>query len=459
MIKVAKKYWTPLAWIDGAWRQRVLLEIDSQGCWLSVTTDLEAPPSAEKINAPVLPGLTNAHSHAFQRAFAGMSERRHAADDNFWSWRDRMYKVANRVNAVQLQAIAIQLYTELLEGGYTQVCEFHYLQHALVQNHDDKFAMTWALTQAAAQAGIGLTILPVLYERAGFKASCLSDDQKRFATDVEFILQLKQEVDAAKLANVHSGVAIHSLRAAHATSITNLTDAMQSRSGPIHIHIAEQQAEVQECLEATGMRPIEWLCAQGYVDKRWHLVHATHATEQEISTVAKTGAQVVICPTTEANLGDGLTDVPSWLTAGVGMSIGSDSHVSRTWREELRWLEYGQRLRLQQRNILAAPSNDIPATAQRLFNTALLSGGLAAGHSSTGICVGARADMVVLERKSNGLIGMPDTHLLDALIFANDTAAIDYVYVAGNLVVKNGKHVSRSVVADKFTQTMHELWQ
>lgn len=462
-VDVNHSFWTPLAWVDGEWRKHVLLEKNQQGYWSNITIGIEKPSSKSKttyLNAPILPGLTNAHSHAFQRAFAGMSERRQTSNDNFWSWRDRMYSVANRVTAQQLQSIASQLYAELLEGGYTQVCEFHYLHHNLTKrSKEDKFAMTWALTQAAAHAGLGMTMLPVLYERSGFNATGLRDDQARFTTNVEFILQLKLAVDSAHLANVNTGVAIHSLRAAHASSIKTLADSMQSLCGPIHIHVAEQQDEVKDCLKSTGKHPAEWLCEQGYVDERWQLVHATHATEYEINAVAKTSAQVVICPTTEANLGDGLADVPAWLQAGVGIAIGSDSHVCRSWREELRLLEYGQRLRLQQRNILAAPEHGLHSTAHRLFNTALSSGGLAAGHMSTGLIVGARADMVVLDTKSKGLLGIPDSHLLDALIFASDTAAIDSVYVAGQQVVRRGKHISSEAIAENFVRTMHELWK
>lgn len=460
MADTEQSFWTPLAWIDGSWHADVLLETDLHGYWSKIAPKTEPPVTATRLNAPVLPGLVNAHSHAFQRAFAGMSERRQSSSDNFWSWRDRMYSVANRVTAQQLQTIASQLYVELLEGGYTQVCEFHYLHHNLTKHSkEDKFAMTWALTQAAAHAGLGMTMLPVLYERSGFNATGLRDDQARFSTNVEFILQLKLAVDSANLANVNTGVAIHSLRAAHASSIDALANAMQSLSGPIHIHVAEQQDEVQDCLKSTGIRPIEWLCNQGYMDERWQLVHATHATEHEINTVAKIGAQVVICPTTEANLGDGLADVPAWLQAGVGIVIGSDSHVCRSWREELRWLEYSQRLRLQQRNISASPEQGIYSTAHRLFNTSVLSGGSAAGHASTGLKVGARADMVVLDAKSRGLLGIPDSHLLDALVFASDTSAIDCVYVAGKQVVRQGKHHNSDAIAENFTRTMHELWK
>ncbi len=411
------------------------------------------------MKAPVLPGLVNAHSHAFQRAFAGMAERRHSAEDNFWSWRERMYGVANRVTPAQLQAIAAQLYAELLEGGYTQVCEFHYLHHAPGgQPYADPYAMTWALTQAASQAGLGLTVLPTLYERAGFALPALRNDQQRFATDAAWVAKLIKAVTASGAPLVNAGAAIHSLRAATPESIRQLKKLLAETNCPLHIHVAEQTAEVADCLASTGQRPVQWLCAQGLLDERWHLVHATHSTAQEIDAVAATGAQLVICPGTEANLGDGLTDVPRWLAAGISTAIGSDSHVCRTWREELRWLDYGQRLHLQQRNVCAAPALGAQSTAQRLFDAALAGGGRAAGLGKQGLIVGARADMVVLNGQCPGLLGVPADYSLDALVFATDGDAIDAVYVAGKQVVHQGKHMAKDAIAQRYVATMQALW-
>ncbi len=460
MPKVVSQFWAPQAWLAGGWRSEVVLSVDASGCWSEIVADTgPAQGDMQRLAAPVLPGLVNAHSHAFQRAFAGLSERRQGEADNFWSWRDRMYRVAQRVTPAQLQAIAAQLYAELLEGGYTQVCEFHYLHHAPQgQTYADPFTMTWALTQAAAQAGLGLTLLPVLYERAGFAAPALRADQQRFASDPDFVLRLMNAVNAARLPRVNTGAAIHSLRAASAPSVHRLKDLLSNTDAPVHIHVAEQRAEVDDCLATTGQRPVQWLCEQGLLDARWQLVHATHTTVHEIEAVAATGAQLVICPSTEANLGDGLTDVAQWLRAGVGLAVGSDSHVCRTWREELRWLEYGQRLRLQERNVCAAPAQGQASTAHRLFEAVLHGGGRAAGLSQTGLCVGARADMVVLDGQCPGLLGVPAPYTLDALVFAADTAAIDAVYVAGQQVVKQGVHMSRSVIAQPYVQTMQALW-
>ena len=459
MVERGQRFWARQAWINGAWQQRVLLCTDATGCWAEISIGVDAPSDALLLQGPVLPSLVNAHSHAFQRAFAGLSERRESEGDNFWSWRDRMYSVAQRVTPEHLEAIATQLYAELLEGGYTQVCEFHYLHHApLGQAYADPFRMAWALTAAAAQAGQGITLLPVLYERAGFAAPALRADQARFASDADFVMRLKKAVDAAKLPLVNTGVAVHSLRAARPESVHALKTMMANADGPVHIHVAEQIAEVNDCLATTGQRPVQWLAKQGLLDARWQLVHATHVTEQEIDAVALSGAQLVICPSTEANLGDGLTDVAYWLRAGVGMAIGSDSHVSRTWREELRWLEYGQRLQAQQRNVCAAPASGQAATAQRLFDAALAGGASAAGLAKHGLVVGARADMLVLDTQCPGLLGVPPDYTLDALVFAADSSAIDAVYVAGKQVVKGGKHVDKEPIAARYVQAMQVLW-
>ena len=427
-------FWTESAWMAGAWHQRVLLRAGSDGRWAEVTAGVAAPPDAERLPGPALPGLVNAHSHAFQRAFVGLAERRDSAHDDFWSWRDRMYGVALRITPEQLHAVASHLYTELLAGGYTQVCEFHYLHHASDgKPYADPLAMSRALAQAAQDTGIGLTLLPVLYERAGFAQPALREDQRRFATTIDGVLAMRESVRGWRLPNVDAGVAIHSLRAARPDSLRALSEALKGDTGPIHLHIAEQTAEVDDCLAATGARPIEWLCKELPLDARWQLVHATHALPAEIDAVAKTGAGVVICPGTEANLGDGLADLPRWLAAGVTLSIGSDSHVTRTVSEELRWLEYGQRLVLRQRNVAAAPGVQ-PSSAARLFDAALAGGAAAAGWHGAGLRVGARADLVVLDTNDAALLGVPASHLLDAWVFAAPARPLVPWLVAGRRV-------------------------
>ena len=423
----------PHAWVDGRWQADVLLEVGPGGTWAAVTPGQARPPVAARVlGGPVLPGLVNGHSHAFQRAFAGQAERRDGAHDDFWSWRDRMYGVALRITPEELHAIASALYRELLAGGYTHVCEFHYLHHAPDgRPYAPPWAMARALAQAAQDSGIGLTLLPVLYERAGFAQPALRPDQRRFATTVDDVIAMRDAVRAWKLPQVDAGVAIHSLRAARPESIAELARRCAGDPGPIHVHVAEQTGEVRECREATGLRPLEWLCAHVPLDARWQLVHATHATPQEIEAVARTGAGVVVCPTTEANLGDGLFDLPRWLDSGVPVSIGSDSHVSRQWPRELQLLEYGQRLALRRRNVAAAPQRGEPSTAQRLFEVALAAGAAAAGTGRHGLAAGARADCVVLDTAVDGLAGRPLESLLDSLVFATDRPAFAEVWVAG----------------------------
>jgi len=448
--------WAPGAWVAGRWRASVLLAVDADGCWSAVQPDTPRPDDAIVLPGPVLPGLVNAHGHAFQRAFAGLTERRDSGSDDFWSWRDRMYRVASRVTPEQLETVATQLYIELLRGGYTQMCEFHYLQHARDgSRYDDTLAMTLALVRAAAKAGIGLTMLPVLYERAGFRQPQLREDQRRFATTPDDVIQLRDRVRAMKAPLVSAGVAIHSLRAASMDSIHELVARCDGDEGPIHLHVAEQTGEVDDCIAATGGRPIEWLAQHVALDARWQLVHATHAVPDEIASVAESGAGIVLCPSTEANLGDGLCDLPRWLASGTALSIGSDSHVTRDWLEELRLLEYGQRVLLRQRNVAAAPERGSPATAQRLFNVSLAGGAAAAGLTSWGLEAGARADLLVVNTEEDSLLGLPDEHLLDALVFSSPSRPWRDVMVAGRWVMRNHRHGAE--VAQAFKAAMTEL--
>jgi formimidoylglutamate deiminase len=466
--------WAPRAWIGGRWHDHVLLRIDGRGHWAEVVPGIAAAPAdAAVLAGPVLPGLVDAHSHAFQRAFAGLAERRSARaagpSDDFWSWRDRMYRVASRVTPDALRAIAAQLYVELLRGGYTQVCEFHYLQHAEDGSpYRDPATLAWSLADAAGDAGIGLTVLPVLYERAGFDTPGLRPDQRRFASTPEFVLRQRVAVRSANRPLVGAGVAIHSLRAASAASIAALMRAVGDDAGPIHIHVAEQTAEVDACLAATGARPIAWLCREAQLDARWQLVHATHATPAEIDAVAASGAGIVICPSTEANLGDGLADLPRWLAAGVPLAIGSDSQVARAWPEELRWLEYGQRLVRRERNVAVGSASAstgnategaaVRASAARLFDAALANSGPPAGFARWGLVAGARADALVLDTDAPGLLGVPPSHALDALVFATDAPAFRTVYVGGRRVIDGGVHAGAAPIAARFAAAMTALW-
>ncbi len=451
--------WARQAWIAGAWRDDVRLELDAAGRWAAVSPGVPCPAGISALPGPVLPGLVDAHSHAFQRAFAGLAERRLGEHDDFWAWRDRMYGVALRITPAQLRAVAAQLYVELLAGGYTQVCEFHYLHHAEDgSRYDDPFGMGRALAEAASATGIGLTLLPVLYQRAGFAQDRLRHDQRRFAADADTVIALRDAARALKHPLVNAGVGIHSLRAAPAASIQALARRVAEDDGPLHIHVAEQTAEVDDCERATGARPIDHLADLVPLDRRWQLVHATHATPQEIERVGAAGAGVVICPSTEANLGDGLPDLPRWLDSSAMLAVGSDSQVARHWVEELRWLEYGQRLIQRRRNVAAAPQMDLTASAARLFERCSAGGAAAAGFPSWGLVAGARADLLVIDPRAAGVRGVPDSHRLDALVFATDAPAFAEVWVAGERVLKDGRHPQAESIGAEFDATMRALW-
>lgn len=430
-----RSLWAPRAWIQGSnggtWQERVRLSICPQGMWQQITVDTHPADADQVLPGPLLPGMVNAHSHAFQRAFAGLAESRQGEADDFWSWRQQMYGVALRIDPDGMYATARQLYAELLRGGYTHVCEFHYLHHQVDGTpYPALLDMGLALVQAAQDTGIGMTLLPVLYQRAGFQQDTLRDEQRRFAAGVDRVLQLRDglrhQVSRQGLDRIMVGVGVHSLRAASAGAIAELWQTVKSDPAPLHIHIAEQMGEVNDCITATGQRPVEWLCnglGRGVqIDARWQLVHATHATLAEIEAVAQTGAGMVLCPSTEANLGDGLTNLPHWLGCGVPMAIGSDSHVTRDWREELRLAEYGQRLVHQQRNVLADPQRHGGSTAARLFDHAIRAGAQAAGLPKPGIQVGARADGLVMDAA---------TTTLDQAVFSSPPEPYAQVFVAG----------------------------
>lgn len=452
-----RRLWAPWAWVDGRWQAGVRLQAGADGRWQRVEAGVPAEAAGagvEHLPAPVLPALVNAHSHAFQRAFVGLAERRDSAHDDFWSWRDRMYGVALRITPGQLRAIATHLYGELLAGGYTQVCEFHYLQHAPDgRPYADPAEMAWALADAAAEVGIGLTLLPALYERAGFTADGLRADQRRFRAGADDVLALQRSVNTAARPLFDCGAAVHSLRAARPESLQRLAE---HSDGPLHIHIAEQMAEVADCLAATGHRPMAWLLQHARPDARWQLVHATHSVPAEVAGVAACGAGVVLCPGTEANLGDGLPDLPGWLAAGVPLTVGSDSQVTRGWSEELRWLEYTQRLVLRQRNVAAEPGREA-STAARLFERMRAGSAAAAGQPAWGLQAGARADLLALGTAEPALAGLPAEHLLDGVVFAAPAQPFARVLVAGRWVEAGAER--RAARHSAMTDAMQALWQ
>jgi formimidoylglutamate deiminase len=450
--------WAPLAWLPDGWREDVVARAGDDGRWAEVTAGVTtAPPGAQVLDSPLLPGIVDAHSHAFQRAFVASAETRDGAHDDFWTWRERMYAVALRISPAQVRAVAAHLYLELLRGGYTHVCEFHYLRRRVDgSDYADPLAMSWALADAAAEVGIGLTILPVLYERASF-AAALGDDQRRFRADARATFDAAARVRAAARPLVDAGVAVHSLRAASAESIAALRALVDGVEAPIHIHVAEQTGEVDECLRATGRRPIEWLAREGMLDRRWQLVHATHANADEIAAVAASGAGVVVCPTTEANLGDGIFDLPAWLGTQVPIALGSDSQATRDWREELRLLEYAQRLVRRARNVAAAPELGVASSAERLFARAVAGGAVAAGQRSWGLVAGARADALVVDIADPALHAVAAKKMLDALVFSSPTLPWKDVIVTGRWRIRAGRHKSAAAIARRYAKAIAAL--
>jgi formimidoylglutamate deiminase len=453
----ARRFHAPMAWVRGAWLRDVLLEVDAQGRWSRVEANVSpaARAGATSLGGPVLPGTVNGHSHAFQRSIAGLTERSTGTDDDFWSWRDRMYRAANRITPEQLEAIAAFLYAELLSAGYTHVCEFHYLHNAAEgKPYADPLELSRALARAAARTGIGLTLLPTLYMRSGFGAKGLREDQRRFSSTAESVLRIANTVrsDASDSSRITAGVAIHSLRAADADAIRETAQGAQGM--PVHIHISEQRREVEDCIAVHGRTPIEFLLSQTTVTPRWNLVHATQASAAELTAVRQTGAAIVICPTTEANLGDGIFDFASWAGESGVWSVGSDSHVARSWREELRLLEYSQRLHARKRNV-AAQACVAESSAAALFQGALEGGSAAAGLPLGGIAVGQRADFVVADVDAPELAGLPDGHTLDALVFSTPESKFSRVFVAGREVLAGDE---MHELARGFRTAMKALW-
>ncbi len=451
-----QSFLAPFAWISGGWRSNVLLVAGPDGHWVRVVPDAQpdAQRNAHVLAGPVLPGLVDGHSHAFQRAIAGLTERSESVDDDFWSWRERMYGAALRITPGQLEAIAAFLYAELLQAGYTQVCEFHYLHNDTDgKAYADPLELSFALVRAARRVGIGLTLLPTLYMRQGFAAAGLREDQRRFASAPESILNIANRVTAlgSESGLVNAGVAIHSLRAVGGGALRQLTAGV-SAAMPIHIHIAEQRREVEDCVVEHGVRPVEWLLSQASVDERWNLVHATQATSSELQALRDTDASIVLCPSTEGNLGDGVFDLPGWMGQSGNWSIGSDSHVTRSWQEELRLLEYSQRFQLRRRNV-AATSAVSQSTASALFEGALQGGGAASGLPLGGIAVGARADFMVLDGDASALAGIPQAHLLDAVVFSSPDAPMLNTYVAGRRV-----ELDMRALRGDFVRAMTSLW-
>lgn len=415
---------------------------------------------AESVLGPVIPGMVNCHSHAFQRAFAGLCEQGSEGHDSFWTWRKIMYQFLARLSHQDARIIATWLYIEMLKMGYTRVAEFHYLHHDLDgSNYDPLATMAQAIFQSAQDSGIGLTLLPVLYQYSGFGPLPATPTQKRFTNSSEQFNQLVTDCFelSEQYANSNVGIAPHSLRATDKTALQQAVAHVRKLDpkAPVHIHIAEQQQEVDDCLSHYGQRPVQWLLANMSLDKHWCLIHATHIDASERQGIIDSQAIAGICPTTEANLGDGIFPTSEFLSEGGTLAIGSDSHISVNPIEELRWLEYAQRLIKQQRAILA--TSEQASVGQNLWQKACKGGAQSTASNTGELALGKQADLLVLSQQQTNLYANQTQHLLDSLIFASGENPVTDVMVNGQWVVQNKQHARQKQAAQQFSQLLAQL--
>ncbi|ALP62620.1 MULTISPECIES: formimidoylglutamate deiminase [Paraburkholderia] len=461
MTQATQSLFADHAYLPEGWRRNVLLQWDAHGALVSVTADAQAPAGVAKASGPVLPGMPNLHSHAFQRAMAGLTEYRANATDNFWSWRDLMYRFAARITPEGLASIAQWLYIEMLKAGYTSVCEFHYVHHMQDgKRYANDAELAQRVVDAAGASGIGMTMLPVLYQYAGFGAQPPRDDQRRFINTPDSLLGLLDTLRRARPEHgaLRYGVAPHSLRAVSNDSLRELLNGLDAMSpgAPVHIHIAEQTAEVDACVATEGARPVQWLLDRFDVDARWCLVHATHVDADETAALAKSGAVAGLCLTTEANLGDGIFPAHDYLEQKGRIGVGSDSHIGVDWRAELRLLEYGQRLSRRQRNVLA--SADMPRVADRLYAASLEGGALATGRAAGALRTGARADFMVLDADHASIAEHANDAWLSGVVFCeHGETPIRDVYAGGAKVVDNRKHRDEERAYAQYRAALAEL--
>jgi formimidoylglutamate deiminase len=450
------------AFLSQGWARDVMVTVSDNGFIANIETDAPAADRTERVDGITVPGMPNAHSHAFQRAMAGNTEYRLSARDSFWTWRRAMYALANRIEPDDLQVLATQLFVEMLKSGYTCVAEFHYLHRQINGKAYAGANALWdAIGNAADLAGIGLTLLPTLYQTGDFGGVPLRQEQARFASDTDaFLRAVEERLGAERRSRSptrRTGVAFHSLRAVPLATLREATLALRSLEAtlPLHIHVAEQLLEVQACQRDTNRRPIELLLDTGLLNQHWCLVHATHATPAEIQGIAAAEASVCVSISTEANLGDGFFDTARFLKSGGRLCIGSDSQSTTNPAEELRWLEYQQRLRKRRRAVLTTNTESHVGT--RLWHDAAQNGAQAIGQPAGSIEVGRRADWLVLDATHPTLVGaMPDS-ALDHLLFAGADAAIRDVMVAGRWVVKEGHHAAEQVLRPRFSELMSRL--
>ncbi|UHC18044.1 formimidoylglutamate deiminase [Methylobacterium currus] len=435
------------------WQADLRLTLEA-GRFSSVEANRAPEPGDTRV-AVLVPGLPNLHSHAFQRGMAGLAERRGPSSDTFWTWRETMYRFALRMSPDEAEAVAAQAYVEMLESGFTRVGEFHYLHHAPDGRPYARLAeMAERIAAAASLTGLRLSLLPVLYRWSNFGGVAPNEGQRRFVSDLDLFSRLVEESRAAvaDLPGATLGVAPHSLRAVTPDDLSAAVALAQG--GPVHIHAAEQVREVEECLGWSGARPVQWLLDEAGLDSRWCLIHATHMTADETARFAGSGAVAGLCPVTEASLGDGIFPGPGFVAAGGRYGVGTDSNVLVGAADELRQLEYAQRLGNRQRNVLAAPG---ASTGRALFDAGLAGGTQALAAEGGGLAAGAPADCVALAGTDPALIERSGDALLDGWIFAAGSRAVEAVWVDGRQVVAGGRHVAREAVAARYAGALGRL--
>ncbi len=444
------------ALLPSGWAGSVRLTIEpAMGTISRIETDATAQAGDIRVDT-LLPALGNLHSHAFQRAMAGMTEWRKAGRDNFWTWRDLMYRFADHLTPEQVEAIAALVYMEMQEAGYAAVGEFHYVHHQKGgAPYDDLAELSLRIFAAAATTGIGLTHLPVLYTYGGAGKAPLSDGQRRFGNTPDRYARL---VDAARdgLAGMPPdtclGIAPHSLRA---TSPDDLRAVLADNpDGSVHIHIAEQPKEVTDIEGWLGARPVEWLLNNASVDARWCLIHATHMSADETSAMAASGAVAGLCPITESNLGDGPFNGSVYLEAGGAFGVGSDSNVIISLTEELRTLEYSQRLRDLARNVMVVGEGSVGHT---LYTGAAKGGAQALGRNAGEITAGRLADLMAIDSTTPTLCALSRDQLLDGLVFAAKDNVVTDVWSAGRHAVREGRHVEREGIVARYRKSISSL--
>jgi formimidoylglutamate deiminase len=446
--------WFETALLPQGWAKGVRLTL-ADGLIAQVAVDT-LPAAGEERRGPALPGGRNVHSHAFQRGMAGLAEVRGPKSDSFWTWRALMYRFVDKLDPDDIEALAALAYVEMLEAGFTRVGEFHYLHHDVSGRPYADLAETGArVVAAAAQTGIGLTLLPVFYAQSGFGGRPPELQQRRFINDLDGYLALREASRAAiaVLPDAVLGAAPHSLRAVTPEALQGMVTACPD--GPIHIHIAEQVKEVRDCMAWSGRRPVEWLYHNLEIDGRWCLVHATHLTADELALIAKSQAVAGLCPITEANLGDGLFPAPKFLELGGRFGVGSDSNVMIDLSGEFRTLEYGHRIARRSRNTLAEGPDR--STGGRLYRDALVGGAQAVGEVGPALEVGAVADIVALDPNHASMIARSGDACIDSWVFAGGRGAVDAVWRRGRRVVEGGRHIKRDEIVTRYRATLERV--